>query len=461
MAGRDDDIQLEPPLAKTPEVKPAVEDRSYIAFIAGALVMALGAGFLLSVLLPLAATNTFGPADRISHLTQAHGWAQLQGWAGLFVAGMAIRIIPRFAGRKPLAARINLPIFVLLFAGVAARTLAQSFLSGRSLELTMLGASIVGAVGTIAVAAVLVLTLARGRKKREPWYFFAWAGAAWWVAWALLLIISGTRAAGNDGIIPPRFDDAMAWAIMLGAIGNFIWGVQSRSVPVFFGRKTPSLQRVAIPGFLLNGGALAILLSGLAHGSAEERLLGGGLAAAGLALAWLAPIAGSVWGRAHRLRPRARAASRYVLAANVAGLATGLMLVWAGGLSLVSGEFEAFGVRDAARHAFGLGLITMLIIGMAQLIAPVFAMERAEARPVSRLDHVAWGSLIAALVLRVLVGLLFEDVDYEPRMHLAAVAGILAWLGLAMFALTVARAVRREPAMRELLHTPGNVPRRP
>ncbi|HEY4668233.1 MAG TPA: hypothetical protein VIH05_00505 [Tepidiformaceae bacterium] len=448
-----DDIQLDPPLARHSEFAPAVEDRSYIIFVGGALVMALGGGFLLSVLLPLTLSGTLDWPGRSIFLLQAHGWAQLQGWAGLFVAGMAIRLIPRFAGRKPIPARINIGIFLLLFGGAAGRTLAQSLLSGSALETAVLVSSVPAALGTLGVAAILAVTLSLGRKKREPWRFLAWAGAIWWAAWAVLLVRAGFRAFDNQGIVPPQFDDAMAWAVMLGAIGNFIFGVQSRSVPVFFGRKTPSIARVAVPAVLLNAGAATVLLSRMAEGAIEQRLLGAGLASAGIALLWLPPVAGSVRGRATRLRPRARAAARYVLAANISGVVAGLLLLWAGTASLVSGEFEAFGVRDAARHAFGLGLITMLIVGMAQLIAPVFALERAEPRPPGMVDHIAWWGLLSAVVLRVIAGLLVEadQVDLTSRMHLAALSGVLAWIGLAMFALSVIRAVRKEPAMRELL----------
>ncbi len=86
-----DDIALEPPLSRNAGVTPAVEDRSYLGFIAAALGAALGGGFLMAVWLPLAATGTVAGQDRVPWLIQAHGWVQVQGWAGLFVAGMAVR----------------------------------------------------------------------------------------------------------------------------------------------------------------------------------------------------------------------------------------------------------------------------------------------------------------------------------------------------------------------------------
>lgn len=452
-----DDIQLEPPTVRSPEVQPAVEDRSYIGYIASALVIALAAGFLLAIVAPLTSTGTLPWDERLPQLIQAHAWAQLHGWAGLFVAGMAMRLIPRFAGRPPIPVRVTLPILVLLVVAVVLRTIAQSFFTGTLAEVSLVIAGQVGAGGTLAVAAVLAVTLAKGRKRVEPWRYFAWAGAAWWAAWAVFMIPAGTRAADNDRFIPLHLEEVLTWVVIFGAVGNFVWSVQSRSVPVFFGRKTPSVRAVLVPGVAFNAGVTLILLS-LADLSAEanERLLGAGLLLAGGATAWLAPVAGSVWGSAHRLRPRARAAARYVLAANIASVLGGLLIAWAGAASLLSGEHELFGFRDAARHAFGLGMITMLIFGMAQLIAPVFALARAEARQPGLTDVLPFWLLIGALVLRVLSGLLFEleSVDLEPRMHTAALAGLLAWLGIALFAVSVFRAVRDEPRMKELLGVP-------
>ncbi|KAA0224226.1 hypothetical protein EDM76_13210, partial [bacterium] len=97
------DFQIEPPVARHADVVPAVEDRSYIVFVLGALVMALLGGFLLSVVISLSLSGTISwGEERLPQMTQAHGWAQLQGWAGLFVAGMALRLMPRFAGRPPI-----------------------------------------------------------------------------------------------------------------------------------------------------------------------------------------------------------------------------------------------------------------------------------------------------------------------------------------------------------------------
>jgi hypothetical protein len=143
-----------------------------------------------------------------------------------------------------------------------------------------------------------------------------------------------------------------------------------------------------------------------------------------------------------------------VLAGNVAAVFAGVLLAWAGLDSCIRGEFAAFAVRDAARHAFGVGLITMLILGMVQLVAPVFALSRAEARPPALWERSVFWFLLAALVLRVVAALLLGHMDEAQRLHLTSASGVLAWVGLALFAVTIVRAIEREPRMKKLLGVP-------
>lgn len=456
------DIQIEPPTVKSPETALAVEDRSYLAYIASALAVAVFGGFALAVLLPLAETGTFGWGDRVPQLIQAHGWAQLQGWAGLFVAGMAMRLIPRFGGRQPIPRRVTLAILVPLVASVVVRTVVEPFGSGAVGDWLVVLAAALGALGMLGVSAVLAVTLAKGRKRPEPWRFFAWAGAAWWFAWAAFTLGAALRSVHNDRYTSATLDDALTWIVIAGGIGNFVFGVQSRSVPVFFGRKTPSIRQAVVPGALLNFGA-ALIAASLFPWPARTgwRLEGAGLAAVAVGMLWLAPLAGSIRGRAHRLRPRSRAAARYVLAANLATMAGAACLAWAGGHTFVLGDFEAYGFRDAARHAFGLGMITMLILGMARLVAPVFALERAEVRAAGLVERMPFWLLVAALVLRMGTGLAAGHVGLDSRMHTAAAAGSLAWLALLLFALSVVRAIRAEPRMKQLLASATAHPRDP
>jgi hypothetical protein len=447
-----DDIQLEAPLARHPDVTPAVEDHTYIGYVGSALFMAIAGGFLLATLLPLMETGTIPGAERVPRMIQAHGWAQLQGWAGLFVAGMAVRLIPRFAGRKPIPSSITLPILVLLLASIIARTVAEPFMSGTAGKAALLTAGTASAAGMLGVAAVLAVTLGRGRRRGETWEMFAWFGAAWWGAWAAYTLVAAIRASDHGLLTPRALDDAMTWIVMFGAIANFIWAVQSRSVPVFFGRKVPKRRATLGPAIVLNAGVVLVALSQASWGGETgARLFGIGFIAMGAGTIAIAPLAGALWGTAHRLRPKARSASRFVLAANWWAIAAGMLLLYAGARTAWSGSFEAPAARDAARHAFGVGMITMLIPGMAQLIAPVFALGRAEARTAGLLERLPFWLLLSAAALRVGAALVAGHGDSTARLHLVSTSGALAWLGLVLFAITVFKAVRSEPRMKAQL----------
>jgi hypothetical protein len=450
MAGRDE-IALEPPLSRNPDVTPAVEDRSYLGFIAAALVAALGGGFLMAVWLPLAATGTVGGQDRVPWLIQAHGWVQVQGWAGLFVAGMAVRLMPRFAGRPPVRRKVRLPLLLALALPVALRMTLQPWATGTLAEATAATIGVVSAVGAAGVAGILAWTLAKGRKPHDPWRYFAWAGTAWWAVLAVMLLAWGLRAARNEGLAPVAWDDVMTWVVLLGPIGNFIWSVQSRSVPIFFGRKTPTWRQAVVPGVAYNAGVALVALSLVFEGETAARLSGLGMALAGAGMVWMPVIAGSVWGQAKRLRPRAKPAARFVLGANIAAVVAGVLLVWAGAQTALDGEYAEFAARDAARHVVGIGLVTMLILGMARLVAPVFALERTESGVPKLYERAPFWLLLGALALRGGSALLAEQISYDARMHSAAAAGVLAWLAIAVFAVSVLRAVRAEPATKRAI----------
>jgi hypothetical protein len=452
--GKAADIVVDTPTVKSKQTVPAVEDQTYVGFIAGALLVAILAGFLLATIVPLAQAEVIPGASRVPRLIQAHGWAQLQGWAGLFVAGMAIRLIPRFAGRQPIRGKVTVPILAALLASVALRIVVEPWVDGDPGDVLLVVGGVLGGLGMLAVAAVLAVTLAKGRRKGDPWELFAWLGTGWWVAWAVYTVFAAVRA--TDFAIPRMtpllLDDAMTWMVMLGAVGNFIRGVQSRSVPVFFGRKLPKLSRVLPQAIALNAGLVLVMVS-LAEWDRDvsARIEGGGLVLAGLATASLAPLTGSVWGTAHRLRPRAQSAARFVLAANIAGVVAGLLLAYAGMSTLVDGAITAVPARDAARHAFGVGLITMLVFGMAQLVAPMFALSRAEAKPPSLVQRAPFWLLVAATILRVGAALLRDEADSDAVHHTIALSGALAWLALVLFAATVFKALRDEPRMKAIL----------
>lgn len=373
-----------------------------MAFAACALFFSLGAGLALGVAIPL----TGGGEATV----QAHEAAQLQGWLGLFVAGMGLRLVPRLSGRRPFPTALTASVLVLLASGAVLRV-AAAWAYGLAVP-----AAAAWALGSVVLALALAFALSSRGRHWQAWRVAAWCGAAWWVVWAALGLAGAVR--GVHGTVPPDVDAAWRWSGLLGVMSNFVWAVQSRSVPVFFGRRPPGLASLLPPLLALNVGVALVALSAFVTSAA-----GAGFLVAGAATAWLAPVAGSVWGRAHRLRPVSRPAARFVVAANWWAVIGGCLLI-------ASAIFPMDSLRDAALHALGLGCMTILIVGMAQLVTPVFAGERVtppRARPE------LWLSLpllIAAAVLRVTGSFLAGAIQGD----VIATSGVLAWLGIAVFA---------------------------
>jgi hypothetical protein len=181
----------EEPAAGAHRPTPPTEERSYLAFLGAALVLTLGAGLVLAFFVPLVPSLGW-PLDEAA-LLQSHGWIQLQGWLGLVVAGMALRLVPRLAHHPPLPVAQTLSLLGLMCAGTGLRLPPAMGLGGRA-PLPLLGA-ILEAAGLLGVAAALTWTLVRSRGQRESWRGPAWAAAGWWVGWAALSVLAGARSA--------------------------------------------------------------------------------------------------------------------------------------------------------------------------------------------------------------------------------------------------------------------------
>lgn len=419
-------------------------DRPLLPFMATALAFALGAGFVLAVLAPLAAAGTLPWQTHYTALVQAHGAAQLEGFAGLFVMGMGLRLAPRFAGVHQPPHRVSFVIYGLVVVGLAVRLVAQVMSTGPSGGLLRLSAVLTGA-GHLGFAATLLAILLSGKRHRgDSWWWLILLGAVATLAWGAIAFAGLWRA--NGGVLAAENTRSTTWVALLGGVGAFTWGVQAQTVPVFYGRKRPPITRLAGPTALLALGATLATAGALRR---DDALTAGGFIAGGLAVVSLTVLAGAVAGSPHRMRPRAQPVARFLVAANRWAVAGGVLLALTG-IRLAMGSASA-GTEDAARHALTVGFITGLIIGMASLIAPMFAVERVVPGERRAEIYFAFPALQAAAAIRVGAALLSGDVSETARQHALAFSGALAWLAVAAFAYALVRAVRNAPKARGIM----------
>jgi hypothetical protein len=384
--------------------------------------------------------------SHLPELVQAHGSLQLLGWAGLFVAGMAQRLLPRLAGRPPVRAAA-LPLLVLLAGGAVLRALGQVMGNAPGGTVALAG-SLISAVGMIGVAVVLAASLHHRRSPMAGWVVLAWSGCAWWGVWAILEASGGVLGASNGGLVPAWFDEPAVLVVTLGAIGSFIWAIQSRMVPIFFGRKQPTLGALAGPVVLYNLGLMVILLTLVMTAAGRGVGPGGSIMSAGLGLVgvgviWLAAAVGAVTGVPHRLRAASRPLARFVVSADRWAVLAGVMWIVAFASPLIYQGAPRHNFTDTALHAYGTGVITMLIAGMVQMVAPVFARARIEARPPGLVERSVWPLLWGATAARVAAALAGGYAGDDTFTVLAALSGVLGWAGLAALAGLLVAAGRR------------------
>lgn len=422
----------------------AGDGTTYVWYVATALTVELIGGPAIGVLMFLARSGVL--SSHLPGLIQAHGSVQLLGWAGLFVAGMAQRLLPRLAGRPALRAAA-LPLLVLLTGGAVLRAGGQAIgtASGGTVALT---GSLLSAAGMIGLAVVMAATLLRRRSPMAGWVVLAWSGCAWWGVWSILEAWGGVLGASNGGLVPAWFGEPAVLVVTLGAIGSFIWAIQSRMVPIFFGRKQPTLGALAAPVVLYNLGLLAILLTLVltAAGRVVEPdglIPSAGLGLVGVGVIWLAAAAGAVTGVPHRLREASRPLARFVVSADRWAVVAGVMWIAAFAGPLIYQGAPRRGFTDTALHAFGTGVITMLIAGMVQMVAPVFARARIEARPPGLAERSVWPLLWGATAARVAAALAGGYARGDAFTALAALSGVLGWAGLAALAGLLVAAGRR------------------
>lgn len=439
----------------------------YPIFLATSLAIAILAGFTTGVVaLASAALGWVIPGVNWLLLVQSHGRIQLFGWAGLFVIGVAYHVVPRFVTTPIPYARLPRATFWLLLGGLSL-SLAQTITSGdvRLFHLVF----VVGLIGLVLAAIVytfvLTGTVRRSEQKRSLPITLILTGSVWLIVGAILETVAGWQSVPGQPI-QPSFEEPALEAILEGFLIVTALGVSLRTLPVFAGL-APTRERILPATFAVLQAALVALIVGALLEANASSARAGQIFASGGALIVFVSVATFVW--ALRLyepstlpiaemgtgRGWARAI-RFAYGWLLIGLA---VQAFASVRAFVVGAPIPWGTLGAARHALALGFITLMIVGMASRVIPVFA-----GKPLWRawLVDLATGLIVGSVALRVPI----EIVAPYGSGPLAAIpltlSGPLALAGLIGFALNfTVTMVRRDPASRVPSQEPSATPRRP
>lgn len=432
----------------------ATQVRTYPLFLRTSVVLALTAGFTLGAILLLA--RTFGmPAGTggfgwwFTHV-QLHGFVQIFGWMGLFTMGVALHVVPRLKAVTPFGRTLPLMVYGLVVAGVLLRVAAQPFGPGAVRDFLILAGGGSLLLGSGAFAGAILRVLRQTQRPSEGFEPYLVAAAIWLVLGALAQLVQMAYLVLRATIVvPDAYNEPVLHILLVGFLGLFAMGISLRLLPAFLGVPNPSRRVMATALALVNSGlalrtVAAAGVSVLSLTDLDPIVRIGTLAEA----AGFGVFAFAVWpwrrGRLLANLPMSDASSGYRKFVQAAYLWLVVTAVVESGLALraLGGTLPTYLEVSAGRHALALGFLTLLAMGIALRVVPVFGGTQL-AWP--RLGDAAFWLVLTSVTLRVGFSL---GSAIEPAISAGVVglSGLLGTAGLLCWSAAIWRTLDRSDA---------------
>jgi uncharacterized protein involved in response to NO len=408
----------------------------YKRFVFGALFVALTAGFGLGVvnLTRIAVAQSYYEISGV--LKQIHGHAQIFGWVGLFVMGVALHAVPRMKMQTLRPVRAAKACFWVMFFGVLIRAVAQPFGATGIGRLAILGSGLMelGAIGFFAW--LLARVILRSEQKPSPRILrgefhekFIWASLGWFVvlgAWNLWIVAE--MVAHRSVGVPALADALWIHVAFFGFMANMIFGFSLRVLPHFLGLRETKVFAANAAFWLWNA---AIFLR-----YPVERL------------AWAASVMEAVaivlfvWALGIFARRRAKIEIQGV--DNSFAWFIQLGYAWLLLVALVPFHADVFRLSASARHTMAIGFVTPLIFGVAYRVLPIFNGVNLWSNRLMRVSFWAWAAG-STLAFAMAFNKVFETAGRTQAIACYAWSGVAGWLvfvALVMFAVNIAMTLR-------------------
>jgi NnrS protein len=446
---REINADLEHPSAQPYVYKETLQDYIYRRFFKAAIVIVLTVGCLWGAinLMQIAIGGNFLQL-RLLPSIHAHAHAMVFGWVGMFVMGFAYQSFPRFKNTtlwRPGLANLS---FYLLVAGIVTGMAADMLLP--SFSALALGTFSAAAEVTAVVLFILVLyrTAQQSIEPRNPYEKFI-AGSFFWfllgtILNAVFYFAKATAHGQHDLIMRIALIDGPLRDIqLLGFAGLIIAGVSQRFVPHVYGLKRPARDRQSVIFWLMNGSLVLNILSYLLLLTTQITYFAIGLEIAYLLMpAWAVLLARQLGVFTTPSQPDRT--FKFIRAAYVWLIISCGMMPLFPLYGVLTRQVFAHTYIGSHRHAFTVGFISMMILGVSSRVVPILA--GVDSKRMSSL----WGPFIllnvgcaARVLLQVLTDLV-PNAAY-PLIGLTGFIefGALLWWGIELWrTMNVARANR-------------------
>ncbi len=390
--------------------------RVHEPYVFAALAIALTAGFGLATILVAALALHWSPGTWWIATVQAHGHAQLFGWAGLFVLGVGLFFLPRLRGT--VLAHVSLAPWALgaFVVGITLRAICQPLLGLLGAQETL--QSLWGAVGRSGLAlsgiaellgaALVIFMLIASFRRAAPVTpaapilpvrpYLALAGVSFVSASILNAALGIVTALRGGFLYESSLDDILTHLLIVGFILPITFALSVRNLPLFMRLAFPPKRALpVIVASYITG--LFLRLIGYGIEQTFSALVGGlGMlieGAAILAFIWAFDVLlrrKQPWtvsrtppppGYIETRRPTRERYPDYgeygrfelLILSAYAWLAFAAIAEIVNGAVMLLGS-PALLNPDVERHSITLGFITLLIFGMAVRMLPGFSGKR-------------------------------------------------------------------------------------
>jgi hypothetical protein len=429
-------------------------DVIYRRFFKAAIVIVLSVGCMWGAinLLQISLGHSFLQLSLLPAI-HAHAQAMVSGWVGLFVMGFAYQSFPRFKNTtlwRPEVANLS---FYFLISGIVARIAAElSAPAPISVFLGVIGFGLELMAGGMFVT-VLIKTRRQSIEPGAKYERFILGSLFWFliqIPLSYVLFFAKLFAADEQQQIMriAFIDGPLREVQLLGFAALIIAGVSQRFVPQVYGLRTPRRDHLKTIFWLINGGLIMNVASYVLLLLTLNPIFGIPLEISYLAMpAWAVLLIKQIGIFSRPQRPDRslkfiRAAYAWLL---VAAVMSPLLPVY----SALTHQLFAHSWMGAYRHAFTVGFISMMILGVSSRVVPILAgLDGTELTPL-------WGPFLlinAGNAARVLLQVL---TDWFPRVaySLVGFTGFievvaLAWWGVHLWRVMNMARTQRPRALR-------------
>ena len=373
------ELNQEAPVAGLPYVyKEGPADVIYRRFFKAAIVIVLSVGAMWGAisLLQIAIGGSFLQLKLLPAI-HAHAQAMISGWVGLFVMGFAYQSFPRFKNTTLWRPELAILSFYLLILGIGGRISAE--LIAPAPASALFGAAGFALEMTAGLAFVLVLlkTARKSLGPRAKYERFILASLFWFllqIPLSYLLFFAKLFAASEQQAVMriALIDGPLREVQLLGFAALIIAGVSQRFVPQVYGLRPPSKDRLKTIFWLINGSLLLNVASYVLLLLTFNPVFGIPLEMAYL----LMPVWAILLARQIGIfsRPQRRDRSfKFIRAAYVWLLVAAFMLPLFPFYGVLTHQVFAHSWMGAYRHAFTVGFISMMILGVSSRVVPILA----------------------------------------------------------------------------------------